>query len=154
ERMVSRRMISAATPGGPSRWAIGHCAAPGSQRSSRTRPITPMSRLFPLPLALAFIAGGRPLSGQQVTAADYARAEQFLPANAMKKVRNAVIVPHWTKDERLWYQRETPEGTKLVLIDPDRNTRVDGVDPSTLPSDPPRGPAYEVPSPDGQWAAF
>jgi dipeptidyl aminopeptidase/acylaminoacyl peptidase len=72
----------------------------------------------------------------------------------MKKVRNALVVPHWTPDERLWYERQTARGTEVVVVDPARNTRVDGVDRATLPPDPPRGPAYEVASPDGRWAAF
>jgi len=111
--------------------------------------------LGPMIVTAGLAAAARPAPAQPVTAADYARARQFLPANAMKLVRNTNIIPHWTGDgEQFWYQRESTDGAEIVLVDPSANTRVDGVDRASLPPDPPTGAAHEVLSPDGRWAAF
>lgn len=96
-----------------------------------------------------------PAAGQAVGAADYVRADRFLPANAMKLVRNAAITPRWTgQGERFWYERELERGKQVVLIDPVGNTRTDGVDRASLPADPVAGAQHEILSPDGRWAAF
>jgi dipeptidyl aminopeptidase/acylaminoacyl peptidase len=56
---------------------------------------------------------------QQVTVADYARAEQFLPWNATKLVLNADVAPHWiAKTTRFYYVQQMPNEAKhFVLVD-------------------------------------
>ncbi|MBI1775913.1 MAG: DPP IV N-terminal domain-containing protein [Proteobacteria bacterium] len=54
----------------------------------------------------------------RLTAADYARAEAFLPWNMKKRVRNAEIRPYWIGDsDRFWYRRERVDGHEFVLVE-------------------------------------
>ena len=57
---------------------------------------------FFLLLAAAPIAAQQPYSLDRVTAADYARAEQFLSANAAPLVHGAGVRPVWLPDGRAW----------------------------------------------------
>ena len=57
---------------------------------------------------------------EQVTAADYARADQFLPWNSSKLVLNAGVKPQWIgKSSRFYYRRQlSNEEKQFVLVDP------------------------------------
>ena len=57
---------------------------------------------------------------EQVTAADYARAEQFLPWNTKKLMLNTKVDPHWIgKSSRFYYAQELRDQRKqFVLVDP------------------------------------
>ena len=57
------------------------------------------------------------------TAADYARAEQFMPYKVAPLVFHAGVRPTWLSDDRFWYRNTTPDGTEFVLFDPARGTR-------------------------------
>ena len=108
---------------------------------------TKTNGLTMITVALAAVRG----NAQQVTAADYARAEHYLPANAMKRVCNVVIVPRWTgQGEQFWYERDADGRKQFVLIDPDRNTRIESAERPKLPADPSKGVAPEALSPDGR----
>jgi dipeptidyl-peptidase-4 len=51
--------------------------------------------------------------------ADYARAEQFLPWNATKRIFNAEVKPNWLGEtDRFWYRRTARDGASFVLVDP------------------------------------
>ncbi len=65
------------------------------------------------PLVIAFHAAAQPA----LTAADYARAEQFMGYNTDSLVYHAVH-PAWTDDDRLWYRDNGSDGTRFVLFDP------------------------------------
>lgn len=68
---------------------------------------------IPAPYAIAQTAS------VQLTTADYARAERFLPVNYAKYVDNADIRHYWIEGEdRFWYQRTDPkEGVQFVVVD-------------------------------------
>ncbi len=60
----------------------------------------------------------------QVSAVDYARAEQLLPWNAARLVTGDEVAPQWLKDgNRFWYRNKTRTGAEFVLINPLTNTR-------------------------------
>jgi len=64
----------------------------------------------------------------------YERAEQFLPAQASKLVRNLTIEPVWIDGtDRFIYQRQLPnQGKEFVLVDPERNTTQPAFDHARL----------------------
>src|SRR5579872_6301036 len=55
-------------------------------------------------------------SPRTLAAADYARAEKFMPYNTDPLVYHAVH-PAWT-EERLWYRDASAEGAQFLLFDP------------------------------------
>lgn len=57
------------------------------------------------------------------TAAEYARAESFMPYKVAPLVFHAGVRPAWLPDDRFWYRNTTPGGTEFVLFDPVRGTR-------------------------------
>ena len=60
-----------------------------------------------------------PEQSHTVTWADYARAEQFLPWNAAKRIFNAAVRPNWLgKTDRFWYRRTARDGASFVLVAP------------------------------------
>jgi dipeptidyl-peptidase-4 len=59
-----------------------------------------------------------------VTAADYARAEQFLPFNTVQLVLNASVTPTWLSDDRFTYSEQLPDRTRRIfLVDASKGTR-------------------------------
>ncbi len=63
-----------------------------------------------------------------LTAADYARAEAFLPASTTPLVYGATVEPEWLESGRFWYRNRFSEGTEFVMVDPERRTRVRAFD--------------------------
>jgi len=63
-----------------------------------------------------------PLAAQRFTAADYARAEQFMGYNINPLVYSGAVRPAWLDDGRLWYRTTTAEGNQFVLVDPEKGT--------------------------------
>jgi dipeptidyl aminopeptidase/acylaminoacyl peptidase len=58
-------------------------------------------------------------SAATITWADYARAEQFLPWNATKRIFNAEVKPNWIgESDRFWYRRTARDGASFVVVDP------------------------------------
>jgi dipeptidyl-peptidase 4 len=50
---------------------------------------------------------------------NYRRAEAFLPANALKKVYNWYLSPHWINNsDRFWYRTHTRRGFEFIYADP------------------------------------
>ncbi len=77
-------------------------------------------------LLLSALAVAHPNNGvqAQVTAVDYARAEQLLPWNAARLVTGDEVAPQWLKDgNRFWYRNKTRTGADYVVINPFTNTR-------------------------------
>ena len=80
--------------------------------------------------ALAQQRGG---DGQRaVSAADYARAEKFMPYNTTPLVFGSGVRANWLNDDRFWYRKSTAEGTEFVLVDAGRGTRAPAFDHSKL----------------------
>ena len=67
-----------------------------------------------------------------LTAADYARAERFMPYNTAPLVFSSGVRPNWLTDERFWYSKSTAEGTEFVLVDSARGTRAPVFDHSKV----------------------
>ncbi|HEX9106722.1 MAG TPA: DPP IV N-terminal domain-containing protein, partial [Longimicrobiales bacterium] len=59
----------------------------------------------------------------RLTAADYARAEQYLAQNTSPLVLHGPVRPIWLSDGRFWYRNAIPEGFEFVVVDPLRATR-------------------------------
>ena len=94
---------------------------------------------------------------RQLTAADYARAERFLGANAAPLVSGNIGAPTWLPDGRFWYRTTRAAGAEFVIVDPERRTReVSSNQPEAARSSTPAGvaPRDSVRSPDGRYAAF
>jgi dipeptidyl aminopeptidase/acylaminoacyl peptidase len=96
-----------------------------------------------------------------VTAADYARAERFMPAHTTPLVLRSGIRPTWLADDRFWYRVTTPKGVEFVLVDPGARTRGtctlrECVETPAPPGGGPAGDAARtvIPSPDGKRIAF
>ena len=83
-----------------------------------------------LPAAAMIFAGPAPsCAGQQssgsavaVTAADYQRAERFLPYNTTPLVFHKVRAT-WLPGDRFWYRDSGPEGIEFVMFDAAHGTR-------------------------------
>lgn len=71
-------------------------------------------------LALAAFPAG---SAAQTTAADYARAEQFLPWNVRGLTAHDEVQPRWLEDGSFWYRDRLWEGNEFILVNPRRGTR-------------------------------
>src|SRR2546422_459870 len=78
------------------------------------------------PLVFAFALAGLmvvPAPAQQartlraVTAADYARAEKFLPYNTTPLVLNTVRATWLAQGDRFWYRNLGAAGSEFVLLD-------------------------------------
>ncbi len=67
-----------------------------------------------------------------LTAADYARAEKFMPYNVNPLVYHGAVRATWLADERFWYRVAVPEGTEFILVDPARGTRAPAFDQARL----------------------
>lgn len=71
---------------------------------------------------------------EQVTATDYARAEQFLPWNVSKLILNAHLSPQWIgKSSRFYYREELPDsGKQFMLVDAAAGSREPAFDHGRL----------------------
>lgn len=58
-----------------------------------------------------------------ITAADYARAEQWMPYRTNQLVLNAMDTPRWLPSGKFWYRTRTAEGFALFIVDPIHDTR-------------------------------
>lgn len=75
------------------------------------------------------------LAAQQprtVTAADYARAEQFMSYNTNGLVTGGPVSPTWMPGDRFWYRTATPQGAEFMLVDPARGTKAPAFDHAKL----------------------
>ncbi|MGH7529828.1 MAG: DPP IV N-terminal domain-containing protein [Gemmatimonadales bacterium] len=67
-----------------------------------------------------------------VTAADYARAEQFLDPQASRLVSGMPGRPTWLADGRAWYRVSRADGWEFMMVDPARRTRAPAFDHARL----------------------
>ncbi|HUZ00524.1 MAG TPA: DPP IV N-terminal domain-containing protein, partial [Thermomicrobiaceae bacterium] len=69
----------------------------------------------------------------RVRAADYGRAESYLPWNVRPLIHNATVTLHWIGEtDRLWYRRTDSQGASFVLVDPAAGTREPAFDHARL----------------------
>jgi dipeptidyl-peptidase 4 len=96
-------------------------------------------------------------AGQQLTTADYARAEKMLSYNTAPLIDRSGVRATWLPDGRFWYQTMTPTAREFVLINPadgSRKTAAKLADLSVAQSTAERGDPNAVVSPDGKKAAY
>jgi len=67
-------------------------------------------------------------SPRALTAADYARAQQYLGYNTNPLVFNGAVRPTWLSGERFWYRNAIPDGFEFIIVDPVRRTRTRAFD--------------------------
>ena len=69
-----------------------------------------------------------------VTSADYSRAEQFLPGNAVRHMTGIPSLPlTWVgESSRFWYRVRTEDGHRFILVDPTARTRREAFDHGRL----------------------
>ena len=85
--------------------------------------------------SLLLILAAAPLAAQQprqLTAADYARAERFLGANAAPLVTGVSVRPTWLENGQFWYRTTVPNGSAFFLVDPARRSRTAVFDQARL----------------------
>ncbi len=63
------------------------------------------------------------ISAEEVTAADYRRAEQYLAENTRKLVYDTLLDQFWQSDDRLVYRKRTVDGLQTLLVDPKSGNR-------------------------------
>jgi hypothetical protein len=68
------------------------------------------------PLATLVFALTPAAVNAQVTADDYARAEQFLGWNARTLVHGDEMNPQWLSESRFWYRSHGPEGYRFMMV--------------------------------------
>ena len=59
-----------------------------------------------------------PVRGQDLSAADYARAEQFMNGHAEKLTAGTAVTPRWLEGDRFWYRNRKFDGFEFMLVDP------------------------------------
>jgi dipeptidyl aminopeptidase/acylaminoacyl peptidase len=69
---------------------------------------------------------------QEVTSADYARAEQFLPWNVDDFVSGHEVTPRFFDGDRFWFRSRTQSGHTFFLVDPAAGTRTEAFDHARL----------------------
>ncbi len=77
-----------------------------------------LSRRFVTAIGLALVAGAAPAAAQQLTAADYARAEQFLAPTVNPLVKGGAGQPTWLSGDRFWYRKSSATGSEFLLVTP------------------------------------
>lgn len=94
------------------------------------------STAFVLAFLVAAVAahGQEPTTRPVVTAADYARAEQFLPGNAARLLTGVPVSPvtRVGDSDRFWYRVRTVDGERFILVDPAARVRRDAFDHGRL----------------------
>ena len=106
-------------------------------------------------LLLAICVCASPLRAQEsVTAADYARAEQYLSRNTTPLMTGGAVRANWMPDGRFWYRRVVEGGREFIVVDPARRTRTQTLDSASLVPRGPQVPRNAHASPDGKRAAF
>ena len=64
----------------------------------------------------------------ELTAADYARAEKFLRQHTGSLVFRADVRPNWIDETAFWYRNSISEGFEFILVDTDKKQRTKAFD--------------------------
>ena len=79
--------------------------------------------------ATAFPAEKTEEAPRSLTAADYARAEKFMPSNVAPLVLRGGVRPNWLPGDRFWYRNAIEnEGSEFILVDPKKGARTPAFD--------------------------
>jgi dipeptidyl-peptidase 4 len=84
-------------------------------------------------IVLAAAALASTTASAQGTLADYQRAEQYLPFNISKRVRNLDVNPNWTTNG-FWYIEQLPNGHQYVFVSSRNGTKRPAFDHQWLAS--------------------
>ncbi|MEQ1644521.1 MAG: DPP IV N-terminal domain-containing protein, partial [Pyrinomonadaceae bacterium] len=112
-------------------------------------------------LALTLFVLSLSTVAQQMTAADYARAEKMLSYNTAPLVDRSAVRANWLPDGRFWYIAMTPTGREFVMVNPADGSKKAAASLADLGVAPPAGGGgpgrfggLAVASPDGKKAVF
>ena len=84
-------------------------------------------------LLLALILCPAAVLAQNLTDADYARAERFMGGTMSRLVNRSSVQPNWLSGDRFWYRVSTGAGTaEFVLVDPAKKRRAPAFDHAKL----------------------
>ena len=84
-------------------------------------------------VAAAFITTGSfAQQPRQLTAEDYAHAEQFMSYNVNPLVYHSVNEVAWLPDDRFWFRDAAPDGVTFTLVDPANGTKAPAFDHAKL----------------------
>ncbi|MEP6591710.1 MAG: DPP IV N-terminal domain-containing protein, partial [Gemmatimonadota bacterium] len=89
--------------------------------------VTARSSLLGLTL-LGVLATPGAAQQHAVTAADYARAEQFLAPAVTPLVSGMSVSPSWIAGDRFWYRNTTAAGSEFIIAEPTRKSRARAFD--------------------------
>jgi dipeptidyl-peptidase-4 len=89
------------------------------------------------------------LQNPNLTATDYARAENFMGYNANPLVLHSGVRPTWLPNDRFWYRTTSEKGPEVFVVDAERGTKSNYTPPAR-----PAAPPNSVLSPDGKRAVF
>ena len=70
--------------------------------------------------------------GKQLTDADYARAEKFMPYNVNPLVFHTVNAVTWLREDRFWFRDAGPDGVTYTVVDPAKRTQAPAFDHAKL----------------------
>lgn len=80
--------------------------------------LSPAATTAQLPVAAT------PAAGSTVTQANYRLAARFAPYKMRSLVYSLGVTPRWIKgSERFWYEWETAEGKRFMIVDPIAGTK-------------------------------
>ncbi len=112
-------------------------------------------------LALTLFVFSLSTAAQQMTAADYARAEKMLSYNTAPLVDRSAVRANWLPDGRFWYIAMTPTGREYVMVNPADGSKKAAASLADLGVTAPAGGGgpgrfggLAVASPDGKKAVF
>ena len=75
-------------------------------------------------LLSCLLLGFSSFAQQQISKGNYELAARFSPDKLKKMIFSTSVDPHWMKkSDRFWYEYETSQGKKWVLVDPIRRTK-------------------------------
>ena len=73
----------------------------------------------------SFMGAGAELINSSSDNADYARAEQYLPANAVASMFNVSVDPNWIPGtQSFWYLKTGRNGQEFMLVDVQNRTKM------------------------------
>ena len=104
------------------RGTIGGAQAPNLGRSNMRQRATLLTVLL-LAAVPVLAQVPQPYTPKAVTAAEYARAEQFMSYNTNPLVYGASVRPTWLSGDRFWYRNHFAGGDEFILVDPSHGTR-------------------------------
>ena len=93
-----------------------------------------MSRSTVIPIFLGTLALLPAAAQQRLTAADYARAQRWMPSNTSPLVLHSGVRPNWLAGDRFWYRTNTADGNEFIMVDPAHATRLPAFDHTRLAS--------------------